>query len=223
MKNKQKQMAAEASIEFIKDGMTVGLGSGSTINFMLEQLAERVKEGLKINGIPSSLKTERYAKRLGIPLSDFSTTTKIDIAIDGADEVDPNLHLLKGGGGSLVREKIVDRAADKLIIIVDSSKVVSKLGEFPLPVEVLPFGFEVTTEQISAAGCVAVLREKDGQPFVSDNGNYILDCKFDSIEDPQALHEKLKSITGVVETGLFPQMAHKVIVAREGTVDILQR
>ncbi|MBP2076084.1 ribose-5-phosphate isomerase RpiA [Oceanobacillus polygoni] len=218
-----KRMAAEASIKYIKDGMTVGLGSGSTVNFMLEQLAERVKEGLKIKGIPSSLKTERYAKQLGIPLIDFSKTTKIDIAIDGADEVDPNLHLLKGGGGSLVREKIVDRAADKLIIIADSSKIVSKLGEFPLPVEVLPFGFEVTTEQIAAGGCTPVLRKKDGQPFVSDNGNYILDCKFNSIEDPLALHEKLKCITGVVETGLFPQMAHKVIVARDGRIDILHR
>lgn len=126
-----KQMAAEASIQYIKDGMTVGLGSGSTVNFMLEKLAERIKEGLTIKGIPSSLKTERFAKQLGIPLTDFSNTTKIDIAIDGADEVDPNLHLLKGGGGSLVREKIVDQAADRLIIIVDSSKTVSKLGDSP--------------------------------------------------------------------------------------------
>lgn len=218
-----KRMAAEASIKYIKDGMTVGLGSGSTVNFMLEKLAERIKEGLTIKGIPSSLKTERFAKQLGIPLTDFSNTTKIDIAIDGADEVDPNLHLLKGGGGSLVREKIVDQAADRLIIIVDSSKTVSKLGDSPLPVEVLPFGFEVTTEQIAAFGCTPVLRKRDGQPFVSDNGNYIVDCKFASIEDPQALHEKLKHITGVVETGLFPQMAHNVIIAREGRIDILER
>lgn len=216
-----KRLAAEKSVSYIKDGMTVGLGSGSTVNLLLQKLSERVKEGLDIRGIPSSLKTERLAKQLGIPLIDFSKTTHIDIAIDGADEVDKNLNLLKGGGGSLVREKIVDQAADELIIIVDSSKMVSALGTFPLPVEVLQFGVEMTATQIAALGCSTLLRKNEDCIFVSDNKNYILDCKFNRITNPEKLHEKLKLIPGVVETGLFPQMAHKVIVARDGMVEVV--
>lgn len=218
-----KQIAAEASVKYIRDGMIVGLGSGSTVNYMLRKLGERVQQGLQIKGIPTSVKTEKLAKELGIPLTDFSETKQIDLAIDGADEVDSSLNLLKGGGGSLVREKIVDQAADELIIIADSSKVKSVLGNFPLPVEVVPFGYEKTMEYIAAFGCTPEPREKDGRVFISDNGNYILDCKFGLIENPVTLHKQLKSLTGVVETGLFPEMASKVILAREGKVEILSK
>jgi ribose 5-phosphate isomerase A len=220
-RNIDKKIAGEEAVNFIKDGMTIGLGSGSTVNWMLRKLGELVKEGLQVKGIPSSLKTERLAKELGIPLTDFSKTSKIDLAIDGADEVDDQLNLLKGGGGSLVREKIVDDAAGELIIIVDGDKIVPQLGDFPLPVEVLPFGWEITAGNVSKLGCVPKLRETTDGVFVSDNGNYILDCKFDAIKQPKELHEELKQIVGVVETGLFINMASKVIVAKHGEIEIL--
>jgi len=218
-----KQIAAEKAVEFINNGMTVGLGSGSTVNWMLKKLSERIQDGLQIRGIPSSLKTEKLAKELGIPLTDFSYVKKIDIAIDGADEVDEGLNLLKGGGGSLVREKAVDAIADELIIIVDKSKIVSQLGAFDLPVEVLPFGWEHTAVRISKLGCVPSLRKKDNQAFVSDNGNYILDCKFNRIQNSKQLHENIKRLIGVVETGLFPDMANKVIVSENGEITIISR
>src|SRR5690625_2645950 len=160
--NHDKKLAAEKSLMYIKDGMIVGLGSGSTVNIMLKQLGKRVKEGLHIKGVPSSKKTERLAKELGIPLTDFSSIDRIDIAIDGADEVDSRLNVLKGGGGSLVREKIVDAAADKLVIVIDESKKVAKLGNFPLPIEVVPFGWEITSRNIAALGGIPRLRNRDG-------------------------------------------------------------
>lgn len=221
--DKSKQLAGEKAVECIEDGMTVGLGSGSTVNWMLKKLGERVEKGLRIKGIPTSLKTERLATELGIPLTNFSDVDKIDLAIDGADEVDAHLNLLKGGGGSLVREKIVDAAADKLIIIVDESKVVSRLGTFSLPVEVVPFGWELTARNISKLRCVPKLREIDNKVFVSNNDNYILDCKFAVIEQPKQLHVQLKSFVGVVETGLFIDMADKVIVAKQDNVEIRSR
>nr|WP_095742971.1 ribose-5-phosphate isomerase RpiA [Sediminibacillus massiliensis] len=217
MEIENKKAAGEEAVKYIKDGMVVGLGSGSTVNWMLKKLGERIKtEGLKITGIPTSLKTERLAKELGIPLTDFSDMEKIDVAIDGADEVDQHFNLLKGGGGSLVREKIVDAIADELIVIIDDSKRVDQLGAFPLPVEVVPFGWQVTANRIAELGCDPVLRKKDGEVFVSDNGNYILDCRFDHILDPEDLHKQLKSLVGVVETGLFTGMADKVISGVDG-------
>lgn len=215
-----KRIVAEEAIKYIKDGMTVGLGSGSTINWLLKKLGKLVEEGLQIRGIPSSLKTERLAIELGIPLTDFSKATHIDIAIDGADEIDNKFNLLKGGGGSLVREKVVDRIADQLIIIVDASKVVSQLGAFPLPVEVLPFGWQIVAENIERIGGVPTLRKRENRVFISDNGNYILDCKFDIIENPKQLHERLKLLVGVVETGLFCEMTDEVIVSRNGLIEV---
>ncbi|MEW9109215.1 ribose-5-phosphate isomerase RpiA [Cytobacillus gottheilii] len=218
-----KRIAAEEAVKYVKNGMTVGLGSGSTVDFMLHALGKRVQEGLQIQGIPSSKKTEKLAKELGIPLVDFSVTTHIDLAIDGADEIDPSLNLIKGGGGSLVREKVVDACADELIIIADSSKVVSALGRFPLPIEVLTFGFEVTAEYIKKLGGDPVLRKKDGEVFISDNGNYILDCSFGHIDDAARLHEKLVELVGVVDTGIFADMADKVIVANKGEIELFQK
>lgn len=222
--NDDKRIAAEEAVKYVKNGMILGLGSGSTVNWMLQKLSERIKaEGLQVQGIPSSKKTEKLALELGIPLIDFSTTTKIDLAIDGADEIDGKLTLLKGGGGSLVREKIVDACADELIIIADGSKVVEQLGAFPLPVEVLPFGYEVTMKQIKQLGGQTILRKKENQVFVSDNGNYILDCQFGAIEDATALHEKLIQLVGVVDTGIFAGMADKAIIARNGEIEVLIR
>lgn len=218
-----KHIAAEEAVNYVKNGMTVGLGSGSTVNLMLHALGKRVKEGLQIRGIPSSIKTEKLAKELGIPLVDFSVTTQIDLAIDGADEIDESLNLIKGGGGSLVREKVVDACANELIIIADSSKLVSRLGSFPLPIEVLPFGFEVTAENIKKIGGIPKVRKKDHEIFISDNGNYILDCSFGTIEDPVHLHKTLIQMIGVVETGIFADMADKVIIARDGKVESYAR
>lgn len=219
----EKKIAGEASVEYIKDGMVVGLGSGSTVNWMIRKLGEKVKEGLNIKGIPSSKKTERLALEVGVPLTDFASVDRIDIAIDGADEVDRNLNLLKGGGGSLVREKVVDINADQLIIIVDQSKVVEELGEFALPIEVLQFGWENTAKQIRELGGEPVLRIRDNERFISDNGNYILDCKFDKITQPEVLHEKLKLLTGVVETGIFTNMVDKVIIGKNDEIEVLTK
>jgi len=217
-----KQRAAEKSVSYIKDGMIVGLGSGSTVNLMLKELGKRVKEGLNIKGIPSSKKTERLANELGIPLTDFSSVDRIDIAIDGADEVDSGFNIIKGGGGSLVREKIVAAAAGKLIIVIDASKKVSKLGRFPLAIEVVPFGWEMTSRNIEALGGVPILRKHAGRVFLSDNGNYILDCKFDEMTAPKALHGKIKSLIGVVETGLFIDMLDEIVIASNGKVTIIR-
>ncbi len=218
----EKKLAAEASIDFIEDGMVVGLGSGSTVDWMVRKLGEKVLEGLNIKAIPSSKKTEQLAVEVGVPLTDFASVDRIDIAIDGADEIDGKLNALKGGGGSLVREKVVDVNADQLIIIVDQSKVVDKLGEFPLPVEVLQFGWEITAKQIAELGGKPVLRMRDEKPFISDNVNYILDCKFGVITQPEALHEKLKLLTGVVETGIFINVVDKVIIGRKDGIVVLK-
>ncbi|MFC4557660.1 ribose-5-phosphate isomerase RpiA [Virgibacillus kekensis] len=218
-----KKMAGEEAVNYIEDGMIVGLGSGSTVNFMLKKLGERVKEGLKVKGIPTSIKTERLARELGIPLIESVNIERIDLAIDGADEVDNDLHLLKGGGGSLVREKIVDEASDKLIIIIDGLKKVSHLGAFSLPIEIVPFGWKLTEIQIKKLGGIPTLRKKNDEIFVSDNGNFILDCDFGQITDPQQLHYKLKLLTGVVETGLFVSITDKVIIGRNSRVDVLHR
>lgn len=219
---KSKKLAGEASLEFIKDGMTIGLGSGSTVNWMLKGLEQKVREGLDIKGIPTSLKTERMAKRFGIPLIDFSSVNKIDFAIDGADEIDLHFNLIKGGGGSLVREKLIDIEATEFIVIADESKLVSHLGTFSLPVEVLPFGWQQTLARISRLGGNPKRRMKDTEVFISDNGNYIFDCDFGKIEDPKKIHEQLKLLVGVVETGLFVEMVSKVIVGRNNHVEILE-
>lgn len=217
-----KKAVGEAAAEYIKEGMIVGLGSGSTVNWMLKKLGEQVKNGLNVQGIPTSKKTERLARELGIPLTDFSAVTHIDLAIDGADEVDGKLNLLKGGGGSLVREKIVDAMAEQFIVIADETKLVTQLGAFSLPVEVLPFGWQVTAKRIAETGCKPTLRKKENEIFVSDNGNYVLDCEYGSILQPKALHEELKLLVGVVETGLFVDMADNVITVRNGKIDLLR-
>lgn len=208
----RKKAAGEKAAEFIQDGMIIGLGSGSTVYWLLKKMGELVEQGLNIKGIPSSVRTEGWAKDFNIPLTDFSEVQSLDIAIDGADEVDPHFNLIKGGGGSLLREKLVDAHAKQLIIIADESKLVQQLGQFPLPVEVVPFGWEVTAQKIAQLGAVPELRRREGEIFVSNNGNYILDCTFDVIPNPQELHKQLKLLLGVVETGLFIDMTDMVII-----------
>ena len=213
-KDMMKKAVGEKAVTFVEDGMKIGLGSGSTVYWMIRRLGERIKEdGIQVEGIPSSEQTAMWAKEFGVPLTDFAAVKELDITIDGADEVDENLQLIKGGGAALFREKIIAQAASKLIIIVDDSKMVKKLGKYPLPVEVLPFGWERTANEISKLGCDPALRMKDGKPLVTDNGNYILDCPFGVIESPVELDGKLQAIAGVIETGLFVDLTSQVILS----------
>ncbi|WP_339060938.1 ribose-5-phosphate isomerase RpiA [Tepidibacillus marianensis] len=207
-----KQIAGEKAVEYVKDGMVLGLGTGSTVYWTIQKLGQMVKEGLQIKGIPTSIQTETIAKELNIPLLDFSEIEKIDLTIDGADEIDDNLNLIKGGGGALLREKIVASASERMIVVADESKVSKVLGSFPLPVEVTRFGWENTMRRITKLGGQPTLRMSEGQTYITDNGNYILDCKFERIKDPAQLNTDLNLIPGVVENGIFPNMADMIIV-----------
>ena len=218
-----KQVAAQEAASRIKDGMVIGIGSGSTVNEMLRFLAKRIEaEGIRVSGIPSSLKTERLARELEIPLTTFAVHQKVDIAIDGTDEVDSNLYLIKGGGGSLVREKMVDMVADKFIVIADQSKMVKQLGNVAVPVEIVPYGWQATEKRLEQIGCQTNLRYRNGEIFVSDNQNYIIDCKFTEIKEPARLHESIKRLVGVVETGIFTDMVHETIIVDQGNISVLK-
>ena len=208
-----KKTAAEKSLEFIQDGDTVGLGTGSTVRYLLEALALRVKEGLRIQGVPTSRETAALAIQLQIPILSDDGRWDIDVAIDGADEVDPHFNLIKGGGGALLREKIIAANAKKFVVIIDSGKQVAALGvSFPLPVEVIPFGWSSTAKKIEQLGGWTTLREKDGKTFVTDNQNYILDVQYGEIPIPAELEQQLNAIPGVVENGLFVDMTSVLIV-----------
>ena len=207
----EKKVVGEKAVEFVKDGMVVGLGTGSTVHYTIIKLGELVKEGLSIQGIPTSLQTEELAKKVGVPLVGFKEIEHIDVTIDGADEVDANLHLIKGGGGALLREKIIANAAKEFIVVASSSKMVEKLGAFRLPIEVIPFGAELTEKYIRELGCVPYLRQFEDKPYRTDNGNYIFDCDFSEILEPKKIEERLNMIPGVVENGLFVGMADTVI------------
>ena len=200
--------------------MIVGLGTGSTAHFAIRRLGERVREGLRIHGIPTSEQSRIQAEREGIPLTDFDLAARIDLTIDGADEIDPAFNLIKGGGGALLREKLVATASRREIIVADESKLKNRLGGFPLPVEVTPFGWKFVRLQVEALGCRASLRVQENRAFVTDNGNHILDCAFGVINDPADLERRLAAICGVVESGLFVGLAHQVVIGRaDGTVE----
>jgi len=209
----EKQRAAEAAVEYVKDGMIVGLGTGSTTEFAVKKLGERVRDGLAIRGIPTSDVTKVQAEEEGIPLIDFSETMYIDLTIDGADEIDVNLNMIKGGGAALLREKIVASASKEEIIIVSHEKFVKQLGSFPLPVEVIPFGWQVIFNQLETLGGSPDLRLKQGQPLLTDQGNYIIDCRFRQILDAAQLEQRLNMIPGVVENGLFTGLCTRMIMA----------
>ncbi|MBW7473487.1 ribose-5-phosphate isomerase RpiA [Paenibacillus oenotherae] len=219
-----KKTAAEKAVEYIKDGMTVGLGTGSTAYWAIRRIGERVQEGLNIRAIATSRASEELAVELGIAMMSSSEAVELDLTIDGADEVDRSWSLIKGGGGALLREKIVASISKQLIIIVDESKVKERLGGFALPVEVIPFGYEITMRQLSATGCTPVLRMLEGKPYWTDNGNYIVDCDYGDILHPSQLAIRINAIPGVVDNGLFVGMAGQVIVGYgDGTVKQLER
>jgi ribose 5-phosphate isomerase A len=221
--DQEKEAAARASLRFVRDGDIVGLGSGSTAAYAVRLLGERVRAGLKIRGIPTSSQTRELAASLGIPLTTFDEVQEIDVTIDGADEVDPQLCLTKGGGGALLREKIVASASRQLVIIADSSKQVPMLGKFPLPIEVIAFAQPLVKKKMEALGASVKLRQSNGSPFVTDEGHHILDCSFGQIPDPPALARRLSDMPGVVEHGLFIDMASVVLIARGQEVTELRR
>ncbi len=218
----EKRIAAEKAVEFVENDMVLGLGTGSTVAFVLEALARRVKEGLRIKGIPTSEATAKLARELGIELTDFEHDAVCDLAIDGADEVNDNLDLIKGGGGALLREKIVASSATKFIVIVDSHKVVEKLGKFHVPLEVIQFASPLVQLKLANLGGDGKLRLlSSGQPFITDEGNYILDCNFGLIDKPAELAGQLEKIPGIVEHGLFINYATMVIVGRGDSAEII--
>ena len=219
----EKQIAAEYSINYIEDGMLVGLGTGSTVRFMVLKLAERVKQGLKITAVSTSSSTTELAKSLKINVVDFNTVENIDITIDGADEVDSELNGIKGGGGALLYEKIVASQSLKNIWIVDSKKMVSKLGRFPLPVEVMPFGANQLYRKFEDLGFNPSFREANGKRFVTDGNHYIVDLKLNGIENPNELNTKLHLLPGVVETGLFINHVDTVIIGKDKKYEVLNR
>jgi ribose 5-phosphate isomerase A len=225
-----KQQAAEHALALVEDGMTLGLGTGSTAARFVDLVGARVREGLKVRCVPTSEATRAQAEGLGIPLVTLDEQPFVDLTIDGADELDDDLRLIKGGGGALLIEKIVAAASGRMVVIADSSKRVATLGKFPLPIEVVRFGLGATRNMIevlaSAAGCKGDIRQRmkpDGQPFLTDSGNFILDCHFGEIAEPEALDEALKFIPGVVENGLFLGIADAAIVAGPDGVVVLER
>jgi ribose 5-phosphate isomerase A len=220
----EKEAAARASMRFVQDGQIVGLGTGSTAAYAVRFLGERVRAGLKIRGIPTSVHTKELATSLGIPLTTLEEFQQIDVTIDGADEVDPKLNLIKGGGGALLREKIIASATKQLVIIGDSGKKVAMLGKFPLPVEIILFAQPLLAKRIAALGAAVKLRaDASGSPFITDEGHHILDCEFGQIPDPPSLACQLEAMPGVVEHGMFIAMAGVVLIAKGDEVQEFRR
>jgi ribose 5-phosphate isomerase A len=222
--DQEKEAAARASLRFVKDGQIVGLGTGSTAVYFIRLLGEQVKNGLRVRGIPTSERSREQAVGLGVPLTTLDECQEIDVTVDGADEVDAQLRLIKGGGGALLREKIVASATKQLVIVADASKRVPVLGRFPLPVEVIKFAQAVVLKKIEALGAEVSLRqEADGKPYLTDENNYILDCRFGQIPDADGMARQLSDMPGVVEHGLFIGMASVVLVANGSEILELRR
>lgn len=217
-----KKLAAEKAVEYVNDGMLIGLGTGTTAYWAIQKIGAMVKEGLKIKAVSSSDHSASLAKQLNIPLADINSIHGIDITIDGADEVDPKKNLIKGGGGALLREKILAINTKQYIIVVDESKMVNQLGKFPLPVEIVRFASKLTMKKIERLGCELTLRMKEGKEFITDNGNLIADCKFGSIQNVDTLNQQLHAIAGVVETGLFANFSPVIVVGHStGNVQVI--
>jgi ribose 5-phosphate isomerase A len=223
--DQEKEAAARASLQYVQDGQVVGLGTGSTAAYFIKLLGEKVKNGFRIRGgIPTSDRSRELALSLGIPLTTLDECQEIAVTVDGADEVDPELRLIKGGGGAMLREKIVASATKKLVIVADATKQVARLGKFPLPVEVIRFAQALVAKRIEALGAQVSLRKNaDGSPYVTDENNHILDCRFGEIRDPDGLAQELSEMPGVVEHGLFIGMASVVLFARGSEIVELKR
>ena len=219
--NNEKKAAAEKAVEFIESGMLVGLGTGSTVKFMIESLAEKIKNGLDIKAISTSNATSRFAESLGIAVLNFSDVDEIDLTIDGADEVDPNLNGIKGGGGALLNEKIVASSSKKNIWMVDSTKRVEQLGSFPLPIEVVKFGVNQTFNKLFSLGYKPEFRSADGNNYVTDGNHFIIDLQLNKIENPADLHKNLLLIPGVVETGLFLDICDVLIIGTDDEYEVI--
>jgi len=220
----EKEAAARASLRFVKDGHVVGLGTGSTAAYFIKLLGEEVKNGLRVRGIPTSIRSRELALSLGIPLITLDDCQEIDVTVDGADEVDPHLRLIKGGGGALLREKIVASATRQMVVVADASKQVQRLGKFPLPVEVIRFAQALVAKRIVAMGAeVHLRRDAAGNAYLTDENNHILDCRFGEILDPNRLARELSEMPGVVEHGLFIGMASVALLARGSEIVELRR
>jgi ribose 5-phosphate isomerase A len=225
-----KRAAASRAIEFVRAGMRLGLGTGSTAEYFIALLAERVRAGLDVIAVPTSEVTHAQATRLGIPLTTLDDTPELDLTVDGADEIGPDLTLIKGGGGALLREKIVAAASARMIVIADESKWVRVLGRFPLPIEIAPFGaaatrraVEAVAAQAGSAGPVQLRRDRDGHAFVTDGGHWLLDAQLQRIADPPALGRSLAAVPGVMEHGLFIVLAQAAILAGPDGVRVVER
>ena len=224
LRDAEKQAAARAAVQLIESGSVVGLGSGSAASFAIRFLAERVHTGLKVVGIPTSQATKTLAEQLGIQLTTLEESPAIDIDIDGADEIDPHLNLIKGGGGAMLREKVIASASKRFVVVAESTKLVPNLGRFPLPVEVISFAETLVKRRIEALGAnVSLRKQENGGLYVTDEGHHILDCQFREIGDPATLNAKLHEIPGVVEHGLFIAMADIAFVGKDGRVVQLKR
>ncbi len=224
-----KFRAAERALEFVKSGMKLGLGSGSTAAKFVELLGQQVASGLDIVGVPTSETTRALAERHGIPLATLDDYPELHLTVDGADEIDARLRLIKGGGGALLREKIVAMASDRMIVIADRSKLVERLGAFPLPVEIVRFGASATLRMIEAAagdvgcsGAIGLRKTTAGENFITDGGNFIVDCAFRTIVEPESLGDVLEMIPGVIEHGLFIDIADTAILAGPEGVEIIE-
>jgi ribose 5-phosphate isomerase A len=224
MSDSLKQQAALAALEEVRSGMVVGLGTGSTVTHFIAGLGARVRGGLAVRAIATSIRSETQARELGIPIITFADEKALDLTVDGADEVSSDLDLTKGLGGALVREKIVARASRRFVVVVDDSKKVDRLGtRSPIPVEVVPFAGDIVCWDLASIGGEPQLRIANGAPFVSDNGNHVIDWHFGPIDEPAGLEQDLKLITGVVDSGLFSHMADRVIVAGAGGLESIER
>jgi ribose 5-phosphate isomerase A len=222
--DQEKKAAARASLQYVKDGQVVGLGTGSTAAYFIKLLGEKVKSGLHIKGIPTSVRSRDLAQSLDIPLTTLDECQEIDVTVDGADEVDPQLRLIKGGGGALLREKIVASATRTMVVVADASKQVQTLGKFPLPVEVIKFAQVLVAKRIAAMGAQVELRlNPDKTPYMTDENNHILDCRFGVIQDADRLARELSQMPGVVEHGLFIGMASVALFARGNEIVELRR
>ena len=217
-----KKEAGEKAAEYVKDGMVVGLGTGSTVEWTIRKLGDRVKSGLDIVGIPTSIRSEELAKQVGIPLTTLLERPKIHVTIDGADEVDPKLNLIKGLGGALTREKIVAASSKQEIIVIDDSKLVDMLGtKAPVPVEVLQFAWSTCSSKLECLNSKPVLRKVGEHAYITDNNNYVLDCRFNGIPEPESIDAKINAIPGVLENGLFLKLTDMVIIASETGIKTL--